>query len=450
MKATRKDWIKFALWGTIYILFCVWVGNLWLIPGLAIVFDVYVSKYVPWTFYKKTKSGKKPHAVIEWLDAIIFALIAVGLINIYLFQNYKIPTSSLEKTLLVGDHLFVSKVAFGPRNPITPLSFPLAQHTLPFFNVKSYIETPQWDYKRLKGFGHVKRDDIVVFNFPTGDTVCSNMPNPDYYAWCRRYGRDRVWKNNVPGIDFGEIVWRPIDRRENYVKRCVALPGDTLEIIKGRIYIDGKPQKAYKGLQFNYWVITNGTQINPKIFEKLNIAKEDIHFDGSYNAYHLPLTDENVAELKKLSNVVSVNILKKMPGEKDVTAFPHNSEFDWNGDYYGPLWMPKKGVTVPLTKTNIPIYQHIIEGYEHNTFKSVGDTVFYVNGELAETYTFKMDYYFMIGDNRDNSLDSRYWGFVPEDHIVGKPILVWLSLDKDKSFPANIRWNRFFKMAGKE
>lgn len=450
MNATRKDWIKFAVWGTIYILFCLWVRNLWLLPGIVIVFDVYVSKKVPWDFYKKTKSGKKPHWAIEWLDAIIFALVAVGLINIYLFQNYKIPTSSLEKTLLVGDHLFVSKVAFGPRNPMTPLSFPLAQHTMPVINTKSYIEKPQWKYKRLKGFGHVERDDIVVFNFPTGDTVCVNVPNPDYYQLCRSYGRDRVLKNNVPGIDFGEVVWRPVDRRENYVKRCVAIPGDTLTVEKGHVFINGKQQNPYKGIQFNYWVTTNGTLINPKVFERLNIAKEDIRYESGYNAYHLPLTQENVTELKKLGNVVSVNVIKQMSDERDPSIFPHSPLYRWNADNMGPLWIPKKGATVTLTPENIPLYDRIIVAYEGNTLKTQGDSVFYVNGELTNTYTFKYDYYFMMGDNRDNSVDSRFWGFVPEDHVVGKPILVWLSLNKDKSFPANIRWNRFFHLAGKE
>ena len=451
MDAKRKGLIKFAIWGTIYILFCIWVQNLWLLPGVVIIFDMYVSKKVPWDFYKKTKTGKKPHWIVEWLDAIIFALIAVGLINIYLFQNYKIPTSSLEKTLLVGDHLFVSKVAYGPRNPITPLSFPLAQHTLPLLNVKSYFEHPQWKYKRLKGFGHVKHDDIVVFNFPTGDTVCTKVPNPDYYQLCRDYGRDRVRKNNVPGIDFGEIVWRPVDRRENYVKRCVALPGDSLVVKNGRVFIDGVPQTPHSGIQFNYMVVTNGTQINPKIFEKLGIAKEDQHYAGEYKLYHhMPLTDANVKAIQELSNVVSVNPMKKMQGERDAQVFPHSDHYNWNADFFGPLWIPKKGETVELSKENIPIYKRIIQTYESNSFKSVGDSIFYINGEKADTYTFKMDYYFMMGDNRDNSVDSRFWGFVPEDHVVGKPILVWLSLDKDKSFPANIRWNRFFKIAGKD
>jgi signal peptidase I len=450
MKATKNDWIKFSVWGSLYVLLSVWVGNLWLLLGLPVVFDMYVSKKVPWSFYKKTKDGKKPHWIIEWLDAIIFALVAVGLINIYLFQNYKIPTSSLEKTLLVGDHLFVSKVAFGPRNPMTPLSFPLAQHTLPLINSKSYIEKPQWEYKRLVGFGKVERDDIVVFNFPTGDTVCVNVPNPDYYALCRSYGRDRVWKNNVPGIDFGEIVWRPVDRRENYVKRCVALPGDTLVIKHGKIYVNSQPQKPHLGIQYNYFVTTNGTRINPKVLETMKIAKEDINSNGNFTVYYLPLTDANVEEMKKLPNVVSVTLHEEQPGEGDANCFPFKRDLGWNGDNYGPLYIPKKGATVALNMETLPFYSRIIEAYEHNTLTIKSDSTILLNGQPADTYTFKLDYYFMMGDNRDMSADSRYWGYVPEDHIVGKPILVWLSLDKDKKFPANIRWNRFFKWVGKK
>ncbi len=441
--ATTKGWIRFAVWGTIYILFSVWVGNLWLLLGLPVLFDIYVSKKVPWSFWKKTKDGKKAHWAIEWLDAIIFALVAVGLINIYLFQNYKIPTSSLEKSLLVGDHLFVSKVAFGPRNPITPLSFPLAQHTLPGTKMKSYIEKPQWKYKRLKGFGSVKRDDIVVFNFPTGDTVPANINNPDYYQLCRSYGRDRVVNNNVPGVDFGEIQWRPVDRRENYVKRCVAIPGDSLQVIDNQVYVNGIKQKEIEGLQFNYIVVTNGSMINPKIFERLGIRKEDSKHYDQRGFYYMPLTDAHVTELKKLKNVVSITREVYPKGKVETTAFPHAANFDWNRDNYGPIWMPKKGATTPLDMMNLPLYERIITAYEGNMLQ-VKDSTIYINGEAADSYTFQMDYYFMMGDNRHHSADSRYWGYVPEDHVVGKPILVWLSLDEDKSFPANIRWDRFF------
>lgn len=449
MNATSRDKIRFGIYATLFVLFVIWVGNYWLFLGLPIIVDIYLTKKVPWDFYKRTKNGDKPHFIIEWLDAIIFALVAVGLINVYLFQNYKIPTSSLEKSLLVGDHLFVSKVAFGPRNPITPLSFPLAQNQL--FGFKSYIEKPQWKYKRLKGFGHVENDDIVVFNFPAGDTVAVKQTNPDYYEWCRMAGRDNVINNNVYDsqghrYDMGEIQWRPVDRRDNYVKRCVAIAGDSLLIKDSQVYINGKPQKEIPGLQWQFDVYTkDGSQINRRIFEELNISKADQQF--SYGGYRLALTNTSLKEIEKLPNVIGTKKLTKFAGQREPNIFPlsDSEKYKWNADNYGPLWIPKKGATVELTLENLPIYDRIIHAYEGNDL-TVRDSVIYINGERANTYTFKMDYYFMMGDNRHNSLDSRYWGFVPEDHIVGKPILVWLSLDADKKFPANIRWKRFFKV----
>ena len=259
--------IRFAIAAITFLLTVIWIGNYWLLLGLPIIFDIYISKKVPWDFWKRTKDGKKPAAWIEWVDALVFALVAVYIINIFLFQNYKIPTSSLEKTMLVGDHLFVSKVSFGPRMPITPISFPLVQNTFPILNTKSYTEWPTWEYKRLKGLREIKHNDIVVFNFPTGDTVPVFYTNPDYYNSMRNYGqqeimskpallKDKNFKSEyelhqfINGLgqkvlhnnpaNFGEIVYRPVDRRDNYVKRCVALPGDNFEIRSNQVYINGK------------------------------------------------------------------------------------------------------------------------------------------------------------------------------------------------------------------
>ncbi len=452
MKPTTKDIIRFVVYAIALIAFTVWVGQYLLLLGLPILFDMYISKKVKWDFYKKPKNGKKPHWLIEWLDAIIFALVAVGIINIYFFQNYKIPTSSLEKSLLVGDYLFVSKMAYGPRNPITPLSFPLAQNQI--LGVKSYFEKPQWDYKRLKGFGHVKHDDIVVFNYPAGDTVATKMPNPDYYQWCRMAGRERVIKNQVYGVDgthydMGEIVYRPVDRRDNYVKRCVALPGDSLKIDSGQVYINNVPQKNIKGLQWHYEVYTkNNANLSNRVFEELKLSSDD-HNKTEYG-YGVYLTSETAEKLSSLPVVQWVKKDMHFRGQREPNIFPNSNsaQYKWNGDFYGPLWIPKKGATVALTLENLCLYDRIIKAYEGNEL-AVRDSAIYINGEKTTEYTFKMDYYFMMGDNRHNSLDSRYWGFVPEDHIVGKPILVWLSLDKDKSFPANIRWNRIFKVVSK-
>ena len=450
-----KQWIKCSVWSLIYILFIAWVGNYWWLLGLPVVIDLFITHYIPWTWWKNTKN-KSLLSVMGWMDAIVFALVAVYFINTFLFQNYQIPSSSLEKTLLVGDFLFVSKASYGPRVPNTPLSFPLVQHTFPLLNCKSFIEHPQWDYHRLKGFDTVKRNDIVVFNFPAGDTVAVKQQNPDYYSWCYYRGREAV---NNGKEEFGDIVYRPVDRRENYVKRCVAIAGDWLEVKNNQVIVNGVNQEKIPGIQFNYFVQTDGTMLNDKLLDKLSISKDDIKLynDGQLvqefasiglNAklpiYHFPLNEKSYNLLKNTAGVTKIVIeTSERPGD----VFPLGGHKKWTRDNYGPIWMPKRGSKILLNAYNLPIYARIITNYEKNKLEVKG-SVIYINGKPSTTYQFKMDYYWMMGDNRHNSADSRYWGFVPEDHIVGRPVVVWLSLDKDKGwFEGKIRWNRFFKNA---
>jgi len=412
-----------------------------------------------------------------WVDAIVFALIAVYFINIYLFQNYQIPSSSLEKTLLVGDFLFVSKASYGPRVPNTPLSFPLVQHTFPIINTKSFIETPQWEYKRLKGFDQIERNDIVVFNFPTGDTVAVNKQNPDYYTSCYFEGLSLL-RSQHPDVtpsteecydagreivraktqEYGEIIYRPVDRRENYVKRCVGIPGDWIEIKNNQMIINGEKQEKIPGIQFNYFVQTDGTPLN-SVLDKLEISLEDrmyidnnqyaegiksLGFDPNLPLYHLPLTEAAYNKLLNTAGVVKIQIeTADQPGD----VFPLGGGKTWTRDNYGPIYIPKKGAKLALNAYNFPIYERIIRVYENNTLE-VKNGKYFVNGKETSTYQFKMDYYWMMGDNRHNSADSRYWGFVPEDHIVGRPVLIWLSLNKDKGLlDGKIRFSRFFKNA---
>ena len=457
-----KQWIKCSVWSLIYILFIAWVGNFWWLILLPLIFDAFISHYIPWTWWKKTKN-KALLGIMGWVDAIVFALVAVYFINTFLFQNYQIPSSSLEKSLLVGDFLFVSKASYGPRVPNTPLSFPLVQHTFPLLNCKSFIEKPQWEYHRLKGFDSVKRDDIVVFNFPTGDTVALKVTNPDYYTSCYSFGRDMV--NSRKDI-FGDIVYRPVDRRENFVKRCVAIAGDWLQIKDNQIYVNGQKQAKIPGIQFNYYVQTDGTRLSADLLDKLKISIDDqtlatdpqpnqqlaeqaqyeivdSGFDPKFPIYHFPLNEETYNKLQKITGVTKIKI--EQSNKFDV--FPLGGHKSWTRDNYGPIWMPKKGATLALNSYNFPIYERAIRVYENNKLE-VKDGVYYLNGKPTKTYTFKMDYFWMMGDNRHNSADSRYWGFVPEDHIVGRPVMVWLSLDKDKGwFSGKIRWNRFFKNA---
>jgi signal peptidase I len=325
-------------------------------------------------------------------------------------------------------------------------------------NTKSYLEWIKLDYKRLKGMSKIKRDDVVVFNFPAGDTVVVQMQAQDYYGIVRGYaeqykqsdiqngasiksddeyysrGRQYVWNNF-------DITVRPVDRRDNYIKRCVAIPGDSLEIKDRKIYINGNPQKEIDGIQYKYRIRTT-QPFNPKTLEKLDIASNDIK-GASSTDYILLLSDEKVEKIKAFSNVVGVQPIEKPKGSYANYIFPHDPRYPWNEDNFGPLYIPKEGATIDLTVDDLPLYGHIIGHYESNELEVVNDKIF-INGEEVKTYTFKMNYYFMIGDNRLDSADSRFWGFVPEDHIVGKPKFVWLSLHPDKSFPKNIRLRRMF------
>ena len=467
-KPSKGQIIRCALWSVLYICWVIWVGNPFLFIFLPFIIDIYYTKFIPWTFWKKSKN-KSFRKVMEWVDAIVFALVAVYFINTFFFQNYQIPTSSLEKSLLVGDYLFVSKMSYGPRVPNTPLSFPLAQHTLPVLNTKSYLDWPQWGYKRLKGFGHVKRNNIVVFNFPAGDTVCLKISNPDYYTLAYFNGGPEAIKRN-PGI-YGKVVYRPVDRRENYVKRCIGLPGDTLQIINNQVYIDGKPIKNPKEMQLDYFVQTNGVRFGEKNWEDLGISKDDrdeldismrINAGGSETTlleylgfkpnangsfgpvYNIPLTQEALVKVKAM-NIVTKVVAR--PGFMGGTTYPIGYDFNWTISDYGPLWIPKKGATIELNPQNIAFYNRCIVNYECNKLE-IKDGKYFINGKQADTYTFGMDYYWMMGDNRDRSADSRSWGFVPEDHVVGSPLFVWLSINKDKSlFNGGIRFNRIFMSA---
>ena len=361
-----KGWIACGVWSLVYIAFVIWVAwgdwkSLGWLVLLPIVTDIFTTKYINWSWWKKYKPADKkgeenPNAnpllymICSWIDAILFALIAVYFINVYIFQNYQIPTSSLEKTLRVGDFLCVNKMCYGARVPNTPLSMPLVQHTMPTLlgGGKSYIENPQWGYKRLKGWDKVEKGDIVVFNFPTGDTVCTLMQNPDYYTLCHYYSKRTV--HNRKDV-FGEIVVRPVDRRENYVKRCVGTPGDSLQIIDNVIHINGVAEAKHPYLQYNYIVKTDGYALSNSYLAKLGISKEDRTILAA-GVYHLPLTTEMKAELAKNSHIVSIEI---EPQENGGEVYPlgHNT---WTRDNYGPIYIPAKGDTVMITEENFWVY----------------------------------------------------------------------------------------------
>ena len=455
-----KKYTKVGIVAFLYILVVIWIGNYWLLLGLGVIFDLYISQKVNWTFWKK-RHGKN-NAFIEWLDALIFAVIAVSLINIFLFQNYRIPTPSMEKSLLVGDHLFVSKLAYGPRMPNTPIAFPFTQHTMPLTNGKSWSNLVLWPYKRLAGAGKVKNNDPIVFNFPAGDTVCIEEQTNSYYQIVRStsrdmkmndiYARSEVKSDSYYNQKARKDVWakytviyRPVDRRDNYVKRCIGIPGDSVTIVAGILYVNGKIVPDNSTQQTTYVVATNGTTINPKAFERLGINKSDQSMISG-SAYLLPLTKPSAEAISKFSNITDVSTIMAKKGAFAPHIFPYNPVYGWNEDNYGPIWIPVKGATVKLDTANLCLYERIIDDYEANDLRVDGSTI-YINNTPATSYTFKMNYYWMMGDNRHNSADSRYWGFVPEDHVVGTPKFIWLSLDKEAKGLKSIRWSRMFMKA---
>ena len=461
------QWAKFIIVLALYLLFLFWVGSWWGLVVVPFIYDVYITKKINWQWWKEEEGPVK--WVMSWVDALVFALIAVYFINLFFFQNYVIPSSSLEKSLLTGDYLFVSKVSYGPRIPETPLTMPLTQHTLPVVECKSYLDWPHWDYRRVKGLGTVELNDIVVFNFPAGDTLCSapqyqaydyyqmcygigyqlypNRPNPDdltplsqrhLYDTIYELGRKAIRENQA---EYGEVTTRPADRRENYVKRCVGLPGQTLQIKNRVVYLNGKPNKEPDNVQYTYRVkLRQG--IPEELMLELGISMEDL---SSLNTLgYMPLTQHAVDVLNAHKDIVESIELNTDATDTDI--YPLNGNKHWTRDNYGPVWIPKKGQTLKLTLENLPVYERPIKVYEGNKLEVTEDGRILINDKETANYTFKMDYYWMQGDNRHNSADSRYWGFVPEDHIVGKPIFIWWSSDPDRRGLSGIRWHRLGKL----
>ena len=461
----KVQWAKCIAALACYLLFLYWVESWWGLLVVPFIFDVYITKKIKWQWWKEAEEAPV-RWVMSWVDALVFALVAVYFINLFFFQNYVIPSSSLEKSLLTGDYLFVSKVSYGPRIPETPLTMPLTQHTLPLVETKSYIEWPHWDYRRVKGLGKVQLNDIVVFNFPAGDTICSDpryqaydyyqmcyqigyqmypeRPNPDslnseqlarYFETIYQAGRQTIEHNPQ---EYGQIDTRPTDRRENYVKRCVGLPGQTLQIKDRIVYLDGKANKEPENVQYTYHVKLK-QRLDDDTMKELGITMEDLTSLNT-NGY-MPITNRAAKELKARGIAESVEL---NTDASDLDTYPLNGNMHWTRDNYGPIWIPAKGKSITLTLKNLPVYERCIRTYEGNKLE-VRDGKIFINGKAVTSYTFRLDYYWMQGDNRHNSLDSRYWGFVPEDHIVGKPIFIWWSSDPDRKGFGGIRWHRLFR-----
>ena len=368
--------------------------------------NYFKPKFMNWKFRtKKQENQSKKTKAREWLDAVLFAVVASTIIRGLLFSAYAIPSGSMEGTLLTGDYLFVSKISYGPRMPFTPVAVPFLESTLTNDSLKTYWDGIQLPYFRLPGLSEIKKGDIVVLNKP-------------------------------------EEVDKPVDVRTNLIKRCQATPGDVLLIVNGQVFVNGKAAPNAAQAQTSYEVKTDGREINPKIFEDLHIEIRQLLAE---NTFEMIIPTENLAVLKSYSNVKSVKPIVKAKGEFDPQIFPHHDHFKWNEDNFGPLVLPKKGMTIPLNDSTLILYKQAIEFYENNAVKTANHVVF-INGKKANSYTFKMNYYWMMGDNRHNSLDSRFWGYVPEDHVIGKAMVTWFSLDSAATGFNKIRWNRVLKV----
>lgn len=398
------------------------------------------NKEISWNGYEFIDQYKKSRRR-EWADAISFAVILATIIRALYIEAFTIPTSSMEKSLLVGDFLFVSKVHYGSRIPNTPIFFPFAHHTMWFTDkVKSYSELIKLPYARLPKFQNVKRNEAVVFNFPAGDTVVVQHQDQVYDQMVRDMGRDQIWKNF-------DVISRPVDKRENYIKRCVALPGDQIQIKNTDLYIDGELAYQSEGLQFAYYVKTNGSGFNSTQLMKRDIT--EVFLTPMKNVFEMHLTQENLSYVETLPQVEMVEkrirpegYYQKYGSQKN-HIFPNTDTTTWTEDNFGPLTIPYAGQKVDLSLKNLPVYEKLIRVYEGNQLEVKDDRI-YINGEKTDSYEVQLNYYWMMGDNRHNSQDSRFWGFVPEDHIVGKAVFVWLSLDPNQSGFSKVRWDRLF------
>lgn len=469
LRISGKPWwwiFLFLVPGVNLLMFIIMNVNISIVLGERSFKDHVLMVFLPWwkipqvVFAEKNTyvgpipvEQRKRGTLGQWGDAILFAVIVATVFRTFTFEAFTIPTPSMEKSLLVGDYLFVSKLSYGPRMPITPLTFPFTHHTMPLTASKpSFVTWFSQPYRRLPGFGSPQRGDAVVFNFPEGDTVVANFQNQSYYQLVRDHGRQKIHDPNfrmlnmvdgrVVQMPTGGILARPLDKKENYIKRCVAIGGDMLEVRNGTVHINGEAQPLPADGQYAYEFVLREKFNERRLKEQFDVSPDDVG-PGENGGVAIPLTTANAEALKGFSNVVSMTRQEHpkgyRPGYHNLPYFPNNEAYDWTEDNFGPLWIPKKGESIELDLLNLPLYERAIRVYEHNDLEVKGGTIL-INGQPSASYTFKQDYYWLMGDNRHRSQDSRFWGFVPHDHVVGKAVLIWFTKDPY----TGIRWKRMF------
>ncbi|PID92066.1 MAG: signal peptidase I [Bacteroidetes bacterium] len=436
MKRRWLRYLAFLACGAGIAVLSIWT-ELWvLLPLILILFDLFITRRVDWSL---RSYGLPPRllSAMEWTSVVLLAILLSISVKVLFLEAYKIPTPSMEESLMTGDYIFVSKLAYGPRLPSTPLSLPFFHNKTPSGR-KSYSERFKLPYKRLKGYSRVKRGDIIVFNFPEGDSMVIQYPGQNYYSLIRQYGRDYI-------LGEFDILTHPVDKRENYVKRCIALPGDTLLISEGKVVVNNEIRKEAPGQLFKYYVSTQDAPLPDELLDSLKILKSTVSYNPLNNLHVLYLASHHIDFLKDHDAVRSIKrYVEPMLSFQNKEIFPHDPRFRWNGDHFGPLYVPAKGASIHLSVANLPLYKRIIEVYEGNKLEVDGEKIM-INDSLANSYTFKMDYYFVMGDNHHNSADSRYWGFVPEDHLLGKARMVWFSVDPKRGLLDGFRKERIFE-----
>ncbi len=421
---------------TVWSALIIWIEAFWLLILNILWFDIFITHWIKRACSKVSIPGKisKP---LQWIAFGLLALLITIAIKILFVEAYKIPTPSMEGSLKVGDYIFVSKLAYGPKLPNTPLSLPFFPDYLPN-SKKTYSERVIMPYKRLSGFSGVRRGDVIVFSFPEGDSMIVQYPGQNYYSLVRQYGRQYIH-------DHFDVIAHPVDRRENYIKRCIGLPGDTVDIQEGRVFVNNSAIGFLPEQKFKFYVKTLRERLSDMVIDSLNISQKELTYNPTNLIHVIYLTIDQSQQLQNVPEVSSIQrYIEPLLSFHNPEIFPHDLRYRWTNDLFGPLTVPARDMTVYLNDITYPLYARAIEVYENNSVEII-DGEYYLNGLKVTEYTFKMNYYFVLGDNRHNSADSRHWGFVPEDHLLGKAVGIWLSHDPNFSFIEGLRKERIFK-----